>query len=309
MSAPDDSTPTTTPEQALAWEAAHRTRAAIAAWAAAALALAGGVVTGIAYSTLPSYPDRVVTITDALGAAAAGRSVPPGRAAYQLHWIADHPVALTAGPLLTALSALLVFGVLAYLYQAVKARSPRFGRTPLIFSAIGAVAYAVGTAVVGVGRVAAAGGFAAHGSNADAVDALSSGPIAVGTILQLLGSFSLGFAFIMIALNAMRIGLLTRFMGVLGMIVGATFVLPLDQQGIIRSFWLLTVGFLFAGRWPRGVPPAWASGTAVPWPSSARVREQRAGGGGRGGTQPVLETPAPVPPETAGQRRKKRKKK
>ncbi len=304
MSTEDASTPTT-PDEALAWEAAHRTQAAIAAWAAAALALAGGIVTSLAYSALPTYPDKVVTITDALGGLAAGRPIPAGRAAYQLHWIADHPAGLTVGPLLTAFSALLVFGALAYLFQAVKARALRFGRSPLIFAAIGAVAYGVGTAVVGIGRVVAAGNFSATGTNADAVDALGSGPIAVGTVLQLLGSFSLGFAFIMIALHAMRTGLLTRFMGVLGMIVGATFVLPLDQQGIIRSFWLLAVGFLFAGKWPRGVPPAWTTGKAMPWPSTSRVRQQQAAGG-----QPVLETPAPAPPpETAGQRRKKRKKK
>ncbi|HEY5144780.1 MAG TPA: hypothetical protein VII98_14870 [Solirubrobacteraceae bacterium] len=305
MSTPDVST-RKTPDQALAWEAANRTKASIAAWVAAALALGGGIVTSLAYSALPAYPDKVVTITDAMGDLAAGRTIPAGRAAAQLLWISDHPAALTIGPLLTALSALLVFGVLAYLFEAVKARALRFGRSPLIFAAIGAVAYGVGTAVVGIGRVVAAGNFSPTGTNADAVDALGSGPIAVGTVLQLLGSFSLGFAFIMIALNAMRVGLLTRFMGVLGMIVGATFVLPLDQQGIIRSFWLLAIGFLFAGRWPRGAPPAWRSGQAEPWPSRSRVTPQQPAG-----AQAVLETPAPAPPPqpSAGQRRKKRKKK
>ena len=306
MSTPDVST-RKTPEEALAWEAANRTRASIAAWVAAALALGGGIVTSLAYSALPAYPDKVVTITDALGDLAAGRTIPAGRAAHQLHWISDHPAALTVGPLLTAFSALLVFGVLAYLFQAVKARAQRFGRSPLVFAAIGAVAYGVGTAVVGIGRVVAAGNFSATGTNADAVDALGSGPIAVGTVLQLLGSFSLGFAFIMIALNAMRVGLLTRFMGVLGMIVGATFVLPLDQQGIIRSFWLVAIGFLFAGKWPRGVPAAWRTGDAEPWPSASRVRQQQAAAAGG---QAVLETPAPAPPpQSAGQRRKKRTRK
>ena len=309
MSTTADSTPTTpptTPEQALAWEADNRTKAAIAAWAAGALALIGGVITNAAYQALPGYPDRVVTITDALRDVASGKTIPPGRAALQLHWIADHPVAMTAGPILSALSALLIFGVLAFLFQATRARVQRIGRSSLIFAAIGAVAYGVGTAVVGIGRVVAANGFSPTGTNADAVDALSSGPIAIGTVLQLLGSFSLGFAFIMIALAAMRCGLLTRFAGVLGMIVGGTFVLPLDQIGIIRAFWLLMIGFLFAERWPRGVPPAWRTGKAEPWPSSSRVRLQPSANG-----KAALETPAPAPPPelSAGQRRKKRKKK
>jgi hypothetical protein len=124
---------------------------------------------------------------------------------------------------------------------------------------------------------------------------------------MLAGGFALGFTLIMLCLNAMRAGLLTRFMGVLGMIVGATFVLPLDQQGVIRAFWLIALGFLIYGRWPSGTPQAWQTGEAVPWPSQAELREQRARG-----SEPLPETPAPVPPSpgelTQGQRRKKRKK-
>ena len=122
---------------------------------------------------------------------------------------------------------------------------------------------------------------------------------------MLLGSFALGFAFVMLAMNAMRVGLLTRFMGVLGMIVGATFVLPLDQQGIIRSFWLVALGFLIVGRWPSGVPPPGRRAARSP----GRAPRRRAM---RGGRAPLPETPAPVPPPsdglTQGQRRKKRKK-
>ncbi|HSD78163.1 MAG TPA: hypothetical protein VLA98_12190, partial [Solirubrobacteraceae bacterium] len=85
----------------------------------------------------------------------------------------------------------------------------------------------------------------------------------------------LGFAIVMTALNAMRAGLLTRFMGILGIIVGATVVLPLDQLGIIRSFWLAALGALILGRWPAGVPAAWTTGEAVAWPTQQQVREQR----------------------------------
>jgi hypothetical protein len=41
-------------------------------------------------------------------------------------------------------------------------------------------------------------------------------------------------------------------------------------------FWLLALAALFARRWPQGMPPAWETGIAVPWPSSAEVAEQRA---------------------------------
>jgi hypothetical protein len=67
-------------------------------------------------------------------------------------------------------------------------------------------------------------------------------------------------------------------MGVLGVIVGVAVapILPIDQQGIIRVFWLAALGMLFLGRLPSGTPKAWATGQAEPWPSQQQLREQRA---------------------------------
>ena len=80
----------------------------------------------------------------------------------------------------------------------------------------------------------------------------------------------------------MRVGLLTRFMGVLGVIVGVAVapILPIDQQGIIRVFWLAALGMLFLGRWPSGTPKAWATGAgrAVADPA-ATARAARRGAG------------------------------
>jgi hypothetical protein len=59
------------------------------------------------------------------------------------------------------------------------------------------------------------------------------------------------------------------------MIVGGTLILPLDQFGIIRSFWLVSIGLLILGRSPKGRPPAWEKGDAVPWPSQQQIREER----------------------------------
>jgi hypothetical protein len=112
---------------------------------------------------------------------------------------------------------------------------------------------------------------------------------------------------VLIALNAMRVGLLTRFMGVLGIIVGVTFVLPLDQQGIIRVFWLGALGVLFLGRMPSGVPQAWTTGNAEPWPTQQQLREQRQAARGEAAAEeggepperrpsPTERTPAKAPP-------------
>jgi len=291
----------TTPEETLAVEAASRGRTAAIAWIAAICTLGGAIISGLAFGNLPGYDSRVVTITDALSDLASGQKLPPGRAVLQLQYIGDHPLPYLIGPLLSAIGGLLIFFVLAFLFRATRARGGPLAQIALIAIAVGSISYAVGSAVVGVMRVVEGMNLASDATNADALDAISSGPIVAGTVIQLLGSLSLGFAFVLIGLHAMRVGLLTRFMGILGMIAGATFVIPLDQQGIIRSFWLGAVGFLIAGRWPSPVP-AWDTGKAEPWPG----RQPRA----RGGAEPVPapDTPAPTPPElTQGQRRKKRK--
>jgi hypothetical protein len=74
----------------------------------------------------------------------------------------------------------------------------------------------------------------------------------------------------------MRVGLLSRFMGVMGVIVGVAVapILPIDQQGIIRVFWLAALGVLFLGRW-RNTPRAWVTGEAEPWPTQQQLREAR----------------------------------
>jgi hypothetical protein len=74
----------------------------------------------------------------------------------------------------------------------------------------------------------------------------------------------------------MRTGLLTRFFGVLGILSGLLLVLPIDQPGIIRSFFLIALGLMFLGKWIGGRPPAWSTGTAQPWPSQQEMRERRA---------------------------------
>ena len=53
----------------------------------------------------------------------------------------------------------------------------------------------------------------------------------VGTAAGFAGTLAIAFAYVIISLNAMRAGLLSRFMGVLGIAVGVLIVLPLLPQG------------------------------------------------------------------------------
>jgi len=125
----------------------------------------------------------------------------------------------------------------------------------------------------------------------------------VATAAGFAGTLALAFSYVIIALNAMRAGLLSRFMGVLGIGVGALIVLPLLPQGlpIVQMFWLGALGLLFLGRWSGGRGPAWETGTAVPWPAANR----------RGQPEQPPEEPEAPPEEEEKQvaRRSSRKRK
>jgi len=102
----------------------------------------------------------------------------------------------------------------------------------------------------------------------------------VGEGVQFGGLIALAFALVYTCLYAMRVGLLTRFWGSLGMAFGVASVFGLFQ---FSAIWFLYLGLLVAGWLPGGRPPAWASGEAMPWPTpgekAAKELEGPDGGG------------------------------
>ena len=301
------------PQITLAWEDANRKRAAACAWAAGLLTIIGATLSSLGLSGLPTFDNEAVTATDAIRDLIAGNPIPPGRIALQAEWLSSHLVMPIIGTVLYGIGSLLIFGVIVFLFKATRARNPAFGQLTLIAGAAGAVAFGVGRTVAQLSYYFGIASFDG-GNNFQATEALTGGPFMAGQIVWQLGAFAIGFAFVMLGLNAMRVGLLTRFMGILAMIVGATFILPLDQQGVLRAFWLATVGFIFILRWPGGrIPPAWMSGKAEPWPSMAAARAQKASGNSPDSapapTLPPVASNGSGEGDAAGQLRKKRKRK
>ena len=70
----------------------------------------------------------------------------------------------------------------------------------------------------------------------------------------------------------------------------------LSPLPIVQTFWLGAMALLLAGRWPNGVPPAWVTGEAPPWPSQQEAREAR-----RRGAEPEPE-PDPEPADALRRR-------
>jgi hypothetical protein len=134
----------------------------------------------------------------------------------------------------------------------------------------------------------------------NAISDASARPIAEG--LRIGGGLGLAFALAYGCLYAMRVGLLSRFWGSLGIALGVAAALGLFQFSLI---WFVYFGLLAYGWVPGGRPPAWAAGEAVPWPTPGEKAAESLSG-------PVDESDSsagdpPQLPEGGGERPKKRK--
>lgn len=199
-----------------------------------------------------------------------------------------------AGSIISALGSLALGWTLAYLFTAARARDPR--TRPNFMDRVAIVAGVV-AAVAGIAAAAASGkaasDFVSHGDQTwpEASAILHKVWVVVPEIAVPFGALLLAISLVLVSLSAMRVGLLPRFMGYLGIIAGVLTIIPIVPIPIVEAYWLVAVAYLLSGRWPSGVPPAWASGQAVPWPSTQQTRGGRAQGGGRA----PRTKPAPVP--------------
>lgn len=99
----------------------------------------------------------------------------------------------------------------------------------------------------------------------EASNALSEASTAgLATFFGFAGALSLIFGLFYMSLWAMRTGVLSRFWAALGMALGVTVLLGIVFFLLI---WVIYIGLLIGGWVPRGRPPAWDAGEAIPWPS------------------------------------------
>ena len=185
---------------------------------------------------------------------------------------------------------------LAFLFTAARARRPEMSQGAWFTALVGGALAAVGGIGYGALLTIKAHDFATHGTQSfpQANSLLSTPIVAVLQYAGLIGSLLLAVAFVLVSLNAMRVGLLTKFVGYLGIAAAAASLLLIGSAPalLIEVFWLLVVAYLLSGRWPNGDPPAWRTGQAEPWPSAADARQQRmsaANGRGRGAAKPSPE--------------------
>ncbi len=260
----------------------------------------------IVTATLNSAP--TVGLLQGLTPAIRGVANPPiSPRAAEVKYISHHALALIAGSLVKSVALIVLMLLVLLLVEATRFRRPETWSAVRPLVLVGGVVLAVVNLVHQVVSSIQAHNFAVgHDFSSQAVEqALTKGAFNVGSqYVDLLAALALTAGIIVVSINAIRVGLLTRWLGVIGIFAGLLVFLPIGGATleIIPAFWMAGMGVLYMGRWPNGDPPAWPSGEARPWPTQAERRAEREGdgGGGSGAGKPALasgvdSTPAPAP--------------
>lgn len=261
-------------EEQLAYERRERPRLALAALVAALLPLVAAIANAILFRDAPR-----AAYLDALDRALRPGPVEglPSLRAPRFEFYDDRFGALIATSLASVLGFLAIAWVLTFLARATRARRPELPKIALYLGLVGGVLTAVATILNTIASNQAFNDFLSGPRTLREAGELGRGSLAItAQLIGFPGTLALGLAFVLIALNAMRAGLLTRFMGVLGVIVGVLVVIPLGSPlPIVQTFWLFALAVLLLGRWPGGDLPAWRTGRAEAWPSQQEVRAAR----------------------------------
>jgi hypothetical protein len=298
------------PEQQLAWEARQRPRAGVAAIAAGILLVVSLIWAQSALRNLPTA-GFVTSLGQAFKPGPVGDQ--PSLLTPVFQYYVDHKATFIGSTLLQTLGYLALAWTLTFLGVATRARRPEASRIVIYVALIGALLLAVAAVFGEIGRSTAFPAFLdSKRTIDDARDIGTNALVAVSQLLEQLVPLLLGAGILLIALNAMRVGLLTRFLGILGMIAGA---LTVFQQffvfaPFILAFWLVATGLMELNIGPGGAPPAWRTGKAEPWPSQREVAEARRGAAARPQKQqPERAEPAAGarPHPTSKKRKRKRR--
>ncbi|MDA0178917.1 hypothetical protein OJ997_01320 [Solirubrobacter phytolaccae] len=289
------------PEKTLLWEKQNRTRAAIAA----IIGAAGLLVYYIAFERLRGdYP--TISGLDSLERVGEGRVADlPSLRIEEFQYLQDHQVTILA----IGIGAFIGFCGMAwaagFLSVATRARAPEFRRFLIYLPIIGGVSLAIGSLVYRTSIVVLTNDFMDGPRTVAEATQLQTGTQQFAQILSGLGGVVLAIGLIFVSLNAMRVGLLTKLFGYIGIVAGAMLVIfPLP---VVQVFWLAGVGVMLLGKFPGGDPPAWRTGKAEPWPGAVATAQARAERGGRTpATQPAAPEASSKTPTAGRSKRKKR---
>jgi hypothetical protein len=301
-------------ERQLAVEGAQRLRVAACA-VVAGLFFFGGQL----WVTTIGAKEQTIGILQGLAPALNGlRAAAIDPRTVHEQFLVHNQVVLIAAFVISNLGTLAMIIPLRYLAAAERVRSPAPSALPERLALYGPILLAVFLPAFEISLILGAHSYLSHSArDAAAITAATAGGVRVAFQLILtLGTLGVAGAFIMISLRSMRVGLLTRMMGIVGIIAGVLFLIPLTPLPVVQALWLVFVGAMLLGFGGRPLPEAWAAGEARPWPPKQSSRPPRAArqpprGMRRGAAAASPPVPAPAAPRgpspSASKKRKRRR--
>lgn len=204
-----------------------------------------------------------------------------------------------AATVLQALSVIFLGAVLLYVLRCITNRKPDAVPSavqPLVILA--PLLVMVGGILSELDVIDIADQFTSSGPRTEArADDLLADRSTVPVFIGFGGNIALGFSLVMVNLHAMRIGLMTRFIGIIGIVVGALYVLPIFAGPLIlQIFWLGALMAIFLGRWPGGRGESWDTGEPGVWLSASEQRRSQMRSE-RMGEEPPDDAPPDYEPE------------
>src|ERR1039458_738913 len=251
----------------VARESFRRGRLAVPAFAGGVLYLLSGIIISSALSGTPT-----VGLLQGLAPALSGEANPPvSPRAAEVKFISHHAFTLIVGSTLAAVAIGALALVLLLLLDATLFRRPNTwsaARPLVLVGGIALTILSVGHQLVSsieTHKFAVGHDFSSHA----VAQALTSGTANITVeYLDLLSGLALAAGMIGAMVSSHRVGLIPRWMSILGILTGILIFLPLGGATleVVPAFWMVMMGILYVGKWPNAEPAAPPAGWASPYP-------------------------------------------
>ena len=252
------------PQKQLEWEARQRPRAGIAA-IVAVLAMLGGLIGTVQLGKEVPNPSGIETLQRALKPGPVDRL--PSLQIPALQYLVDHSAAWLLLGVLGMLGAIAGGWSMGFLAVATRARRPELRRWVVYLPIVGGVLAGLAFFMREVAQLVHANNVL-DGPRTVAEATNISGLLIFASALGFFGQLATAGGYVLVSLHAMRAGLLTRLLGTLGIGAGIFTILPILPFGPLLQLLLqAALALMFFRLWMGGIPPAWESGRAEPWPS------------------------------------------
>jgi hypothetical protein len=253
------------PEEILERENRLRKPAAYAALLSAALAI---VAMFFELTIAGDLPDKNVAtdFVEAINAAVQGVPAPTSYATRFAEFKLDHQVPSLMISVLHGVGILLTAPVVILLLRGARERGGSLARwlEPLTFFGIGLLG--ASTIASGILELQAFNSLSpAEILQAGSIkDALQTGNLVIAANIASISGLIVGVPLALGAMQAFRVGLIPRVVGLLGVLIGIFIVFRnLPNGPFVIGIWFAFVGMLLLGRVGGGLPEAWATGKAV----------------------------------------------